>query len=185
MKRVFSAIAASLLLASSSLSAQTFKESFSAEGRENWESEFTLRGSVGIFTGGIDVTGGVRIDEKRTLGLMLGNHEIFYNAEPATVKYLNTCLHFRRYFHLGKRKRAAFYSDLIVGAGWIYDVEQSYWVDPATGTTNRGIDDEPGDAYPIISWQPGVRVCYFKNAHLFFGPTLGTNCMGVHIGLGF
>ena len=185
MKRVFSAIAASLLLASSSLSAQTFKESFSAEGKENWESEFTLRGSVGIFTGGIDATGGVRIDEKRTLGLMLGNHEIFYNAEPATVKYLNTCLYFRRYFHLGKRKRCAFYSDLIVGAGWIYDVEQSYWVDPATGTWHGGIDDEPGDAYPIISWQPGVRVCYFKNAHLFFGPTLGTNCMGVHIGLGF
>ena len=68
MKRLFSAIAASLLLASSSLSAQTFKESFSAEGRENWESEFTVRGNLGIYAGGFAVTGGVRIDEKRTNG---------------------------------------------------------------------------------------------------------------------
>ena len=179
------AIAACLLFASPTLSAQSLKESFSEEGRENWKPEFTLRGNMGIFTAGITATGGVRIDENRTLGLMLGGHEVFYNAEPATVEYISTCLYFRRYFHLGKRQRAAFYSDFSIGAGWIYEVEQSYWIDPTTGTSNKGIDDKPGDVYPIISWQPGVRVRYFKNVHLFFGPTLATNCMGVHLGLGF
>ena len=115
-QRVVMALVALILMASSSLSAQSLKESFSAQGRENWESEFTVRGNLGIYAGGFAVTGGVRIDEKRTLGLMLGSHEVFYNAEPATVKYLNTSLYFRRYFHLGERKRCAFYSDLFVGA---------------------------------------------------------------------
>ena len=63
MKNIKFAMMALLLLITSNLSAQTFKESFSAEGRKNWESEFTLRGSMGIFTGGFDVTGGVRIDD--------------------------------------------------------------------------------------------------------------------------
>ena len=33
---------------------------------------------MGIFTGGITATGGVRIDENRTLGLMCGGHPHTY-----------------------------------------------------------------------------------------------------------
>ena len=50
-KNIFKAItcAAIMLLSSTSLQAQTIKESFSAEGRKNWKSEVTLRGNVGIY----------------------------------------------------------------------------------------------------------------------------------------
>ena len=174
-----------ILLPLISVQAQSLKESFSAEGRKNWKPEFTVRGNIGIYTGGAILSGGVRIDEKRTLGLMLGEQSIYYDAEPATVHYISTSLFWRRYFHLGKRQRAAFYSDLSVGAGWIYQVEESFWYNEWTGEWEGGVDDEPGDVYPIISWQPGIRVRFYKNIHLFFGPTLATNCMGIHLGLGF
>ena len=78
MKTLKFAALALLLMASSSLSAQTLKESFSAEGRAAWKPEFTVRGNVGIFTGGAILSGGVRIDEKRTLGLMLGEQSVYY-----------------------------------------------------------------------------------------------------------
>ena len=151
MKRLILTVLTLLLLVSSSLSAQSLKESFSAEGREGWKPEFTVRGNVGIFTGGAILSGGVRIDEKRTLGLMLGEQSVYYDAEPATVHYISTSLFWRRYFHLGKRQRAAFYSDLSVGAGWIYQVEESFWYNESTGEWEGGVDDEPGDVYPIIS----------------------------------
>ena len=185
MKGLKFRVMAFLLLVSSSISAQSIKESFSAEGRKNWKPEFTVRGNVGIFTGGAILSGGLRIDEKRTLGLMLGEQSIYYDAEPATVHYINTSLFWRRYFHLGERQRTAFYSDLSVGVGWIYQVEESFWYNEWTGEWEGGVDDEPGDVYPIISWQPGIRVRFYKNIHLFFGPTLATNCMGVHLGFGF
>ena len=79
-----------LLLVSSNIHAQSIKESFSAEGRKNWKPEFTVRGNVGIFTGGAILSGGIRIDDKHTLGLMLGEQSIYYDAEPATVHYIST-----------------------------------------------------------------------------------------------
>ena len=71
-------ITAFQLFVSSYLPAQGLKESFSATGRENWKPDFTLRANMGIFTGGITATGGVRIDENRTLGLMCGGHPHTY-----------------------------------------------------------------------------------------------------------
>ena len=186
-KNLFKAIAfaAFLVLPFSSLSAQSIKESFSAEGRENWKPEFTVRGNVGIYTGGAVLSGGVRIDNKRTLGLMIGEQSVFYDAEPANIDYITASLFWRRYFHLGERQRFAFYSDFAIGAGWVYRVEQSFWVDAATGEWYGGVDDEPGDVYPFISWQPGIRVRCYKNLHIFLGPTIATNCLGVHLGFGF
>ena len=188
MKRVFSAIAASLLLASSSLSAQTFKESFSAEGRENWKPEFTVRGKLGIYAGGpVVVTGGVRIDEKRTLGLMVGKNVNVYTIIHgyADVNSFSAALYGRSYFHIGKRKIFSLYSDLALGAAVVTDIEGAYWVDLEDGTTMKDdIDVEKGDVQPYFSWQPGVRVRFYKNIHLFLGPTLSTHCLGVHLGLG-
>ena len=106
-----------LIITSSALSAQSLKESFSAEGRENWKTEFTFRGKVGIYTGGSLLSGGVRIDDKRTMGLMVGEQTVYYDADPATVNYISTSLFWRRYFHLGKRQRFSFYSDLSASLG--------------------------------------------------------------------
>ena len=69
--------AAFMLLPLTSVQAQSIKESFSAEGRKNWKPEVTVRGNLGIYAGGFAVTGGVRIDEKRTLGPLSITRELF------------------------------------------------------------------------------------------------------------
>ena len=189
-KNLFKAIAfaAFLVLPFSSLSAQSIKESFSAEGRENWKSEFTVRGNLGIYAGGFAVTGGVRIDEKRTLGLMVGKNVNVYTVTHGytDVNSFSAALYGRRYFHLGERKIFSFYSDLALGAAVVTDIEGAYWVDPVDGTTKMDdISVEKGDVQFYLSWQPGIRVRCYKNLHIFLGPTLSTHCLGVHLGIGF
>ena len=168
--------------------AQSIKESFSAEGRKNWKSEVTLRGNLGIYAGGFAVTGGVRIDEKRTLGLMAGKNVNVYTVIHGytDVNSFSAALYGRRYFHLGERKIFSFYSDLALGAAFVTDLEGAYWVDPVDGTTKKeDISVDKGDVQFYISWQPGVRVRFFDNVHLFLGPTLSSHCLGVHLGIGF
>lgn len=193
MKRIISRTMAGmafLLLASwsQSLSAQSIKESFSAEGIKNWKTEVTVRGNLGIYAGGFAVTGGARIDEKRTLGLMVGKNVNVYTVTHgySDVNSISAAVYGRRYFHLGERKIFSFYSDLALGAAFVTDVERAYWVDPVDGTTKKDdISVDKGDVQFYLSWQPGVRVCFFNNAHLFLGPTLSTHCLGVHLGIGF
>lgn len=193
MKRIISRTMAGmafLLLASwsQSLSAQSIKESFSAEGIKNWKTEVTVRGNLGFYAGGFAVTGGARIDEKRTLGLMVGKNVNVYtvNHGYSDVNSISAAVYGRRYFHLGERKIFSLYSDLALGAAFVTDVERAYWVDPVDGTTKMDdISVEKGDVQFYISWQPGIRVRFFNNAHLFLGPTLSTHCLGVHLGIGF
>ena len=188
MKGLKFGIMALVLLMASSLSAQSIKESFSAEGRENWKPEVTVRGNLGIYAGGFAVTGGVRIDEKRTLGLMVGKNVNVYTVRHgyADVNSFSAALYGRRYLHLGERKIFSFYSDLALGAAVVTGMEGAYWVNPVDGTTKKDdIDVEKGDVQPYFSWQPGMRVRFYKNIHLFLGPTLSTHCLGVHLGVGF
>ena len=177
-----------MLLPLISAQAQSIKESFSVEGRENWKPEVTVRGNLGIYAGGFAVTGGVRIDEKRTLGLMVGKNVNVYTVNHGymDVYSYSAALYGRRYFHLGERKIFSFYSDLALGAAVVTGMEGAYWVDPIDGTTKMDdIDVERGDVQFYLSWQPGMRVRFYKNIHLFLGPTLSSHCLGVHLGLGF
>ena len=189
-KNAFNAIACVVLMLFSltSVQAQSIKESFSAEGRKNWKPEFTVRGNVGIYAAGFAVTGGVRIDEKRTLGLMVGKTENVYTITPGytDVNGFSAALYGRRYFHLGERKIFSLYSDLALGAAVVTDLEGAYWVDPVDGVTKKeDISVDKGDVQFYLSWQPGVRVRFFDNVHLFLGPTLSSHCLGVHLGIGF
>ena len=189
-KKVLRAIAcaAFMLLPLTSVQAQSIKESFSAEGRKNWKSEITARGNLGIYAGGFAVTGGVRIDEKRTLGLMAGKNSNTYTVTHGytDVSSFSVALYGRRYFHLGERKIFSLYSDLALGAAFVTDLEGAYWVDPVDGVTKKDdISVEKGDVQFYISWQPGIRVRFFDNVHLFLGPTLSSHCLGVHLGIGF
>ena len=189
-KKVLRAIAcaAFMLLPLTSVQAQSIKESFSAEGRENWKSEVTVRGNLGIYVGGFAVTGGVRIDEKRTLGLMAGKNVNVYTVTHGytDVNSFSAALYGRRYFHLGERKIFSLYSDLALGAAFVTDLEGAYWVDPVDGTTKKDdISVDKGDVQFYVSWQPGVRVRCYKNLHLFLGSTLSSHCLGVHLGIGF
>ena len=188
MRKLNFAVLAFLLLMSSSLSAQSLKESFSAEGRKNWKPEFTVRGNLGIYAGGFAVTGGARIDEKRTLGLMVGKNVNVYtvNHGYTDVNSFSAALYGRRYFHLGERKIFSFYTDLALGAAVVTNLEGAYWVDPVDGTTKKDdISVDKGDVQFYISLQPGMRVRFYKNLHLFLGPTLSSHCLGVHLGIGF
>lgn len=189
-KNILKAIAFAVLMAFSltSVQAQSIKESFSDEGRKNWKSEVTVRGNLGIYAGGFAVTGGVRIDEKRTLGLMVGKNVNVYTVRHGytDVNSFSAALYGRRYFHLGERKIFSFYSDLALGAAFVTDLEGAYWVDPVDGATKKeDISVDKGDVQFYLSWQPGVRVRFFDNVHLFLGPTLSSHCLGVHLGIGF
>ena len=186
-QRVVMALVALILMASSSLSAQSLKESFSAQGRENWESEFTVRGNLGIYAGGFAVTGGVRIDEKRTIGLMVGKNVNVYTIQHgyADINSVSAALYGRRYLHLGERKIFSLYSDLALGAAVVTDMVGAYWIDPVNGTANKEVSVDKGDVQFYLSWQPGMRVRFFDNVHLFLGPTLSSHCLGVHLGFGF
>ena len=43
---------------------------------------------------------------------------------------------------------------------------------------------DEGDILFAATWQPGVRFRFWKNLHLFHGPTISTNTIGIHLGVG-
>jgi len=165
--------------------ADGWKYAFSAEGRQAWKPEFTARVYGGFVTGGPAVTGGVRIDDKRTFGLMVWQGETWIDAAPASVYSISTGLYMRRYFHLGKKDVVALYSDVAIGAGYVYKVNGGYRINVETGEPVKIIDYGKGDVLFAATWQPGVRFRFWRNLHLFLGPTLSTNTVGLHLGVGF
>ena len=165
--------------------AEDWKYAFSAEGRQAWKPEFTARVYAGVFTEGPTITGGVRVDDKRTLGLMVWQGETYIDAAPGAVYNVSAGLYMRRYFHLGKKDIVALYSDIAVGAGYVYKVNGKYWENTETGEKTEIIEDSPGDIIFAATWQPGIRFRFWSNVHLFLGPTISTNTVGLHLGVGF
>ena len=165
--------------------AADWKHAFSAEGRQAWKPEFTARVYAGFVTEGPAVTGGVRIDDKRTLGLMVWEGDTRIDAAPASVHSISTGMYMRRYFHLGKKDIVALYSDFAIGAGYIYRIDGGYMTNVETGETVRTYDqNSEGDILFAATWQPGIRFRFWKNLHLFLGPTISTNTIGIHLGVG-
>ena len=163
--------------------ANEWRYAFSKEGMKEWRPEFTLKRSGGFFTDRRMLTGGVRVDEKRSFALYLGQGDQWIDHAPASVYSIRTGVSFRRYWHLGARKTFAFYSDLSAGIGWVYKIDGGYHETP-DGDIYR-ISEEVGDMLFEVLWQPGIRVRFYKNIHMFFGPTLAPDCIGVHWGFGF
>lgn len=153
--------------------ANEWKYAFSKAGVKEWKPEFTLRYQTGLWTSGPVLSGGVRVDEKRTFGLMLGHGDTYIDAAPADLYSINAALMFRRYWHLGAQKRFAIYGDFYAGCGWIYKINGEY------------NEDNVGDPRLILGIQPGVRVRCYKNLHVFLGPTIATDYIGLHVGIGF
>ena len=87
--------------------------------------------------------------------------------------------------HFGRRKIFAFYSDLYAGAAWIYGIDGKYHSNLETGEQREVINGDVGDVLFVGGWQPGIRVRFYKNLHLFLGPTIATDCLGLHLGIGF
>ena len=165
--------------------AEGWKYAFSREGRQEWKSEFTARVYAGFVTEGPAVTAGVRIDDKRTLGLMVWQGDTYIDAAPGDIFSVSAGLFMRRYFHLGKKDIVALYSDLALGAGYIYKVNGKYWYNAQTGEKVQQLEENPGDVVFAATWQPGVRFRVWNNLHLFFGPAISTNTIGFHLGVGF
>ncbi len=151
-----------------------WKYAFSAEGRQNWKPEFTARYYAGFLTEGPAITGGVRIDDKRTFGLMVWQGKTWIDAAPANVYTLSSGLYMRRYFHLGQKDIVALYADFAIGAGYVYKMDGS-----------RTTTYEKGQVLFAATLQPGVRFRFWRNLHLFLGPTISTNTVGFHLGVGF
>ena len=196
MKRIFTIIAAAvaIMLATGEASAQENSEkmtwsegwryAFSKEGVKEWRPEFTLRYYAGLFDSGHMYSAGVRVDDKRTFGLIIGHGDTYIDYAPADIYHINASLLFRRYFHLGKRQRFAIYSDLYAGAAFIHKIDGKYSYYP-DGTVEENIEADKGDAFFILGWQPGIRVRCYKNLHVFLGPTISSHTLGLHLGIGF
>ena len=158
---------------------------FSHEGRQNWKPEFTARYYAGFVTDGPTITGGVRIDDKRTFGLMVWQGRTYIDAAPANLYSISTGLYMRRYFHLGQKDIVALYCDFAIGAGYVYKINGGYMTNTETGETVKTTDYSKGDVLFAATLQPGVRFRFWKNLHLFLGPTVSTNTIGLHLGIGF
>ena len=150
-----------------------WRYAFSAEGRRAWKPEFTVRTYSGLTTHGPAITGGIRIDNKRALGLMLLQGNTYSDADPGHVYSVSAGLYLRRYFHLHKKDIFALYSDLAIGAGIIYKIDSNI------------LKESPGDMIFAGTWQPGIQIRCWRNLHLFLGPTLATNTIGLHLGIAF
>ena len=165
--------------------ADGWKFAFSKEGVKEWKPEFTLRAAAGFYTTSYKLTGGVRIDEKRSFSLFAAQGNTYRDHAPGSLETIRAGLNFRRYWHLGKRKIFAIYSDLYTGGAWIYKVDGKYHYYSETGERTEVIEEDAGDAFFIVGWQPGIRIRCYRNLHLFLGPTLATDCLGLHLGIGF
>lgn len=157
---------------------------FSAEGRKAWKPEFTIRQYAGLVTSGPFLTGGVRISEKRTLGLALWQGHTYVDAVPGNFDAVYAGLYTRRYSRHGKKNVVAFYSDLTFGCSYIYQVSGSRYAEP-DGDDYCGMDEKPGDMSLQIAWQPGIRFRIWRNLHIFLGPTISSYTLGAHLGVGF
>ena len=164
--------------------ANEWKYAFSKDGRKNWSPEFTLRYYSGFTTDGPMFTGGIRVDKKRTFGLMVGQGDTYLDYAPGDLYSIAAGVIFRRYLYVGQKQIFSFYSDLYAGAAWIYKIHGKWHVNSATGEQREVIDNNVGDARFILGWQPGIRVRFYRNIHIFLGPTIATECIGLHLGVG-
>ena len=165
--------------------ANEWKHTFSKEGIKEWKPEFTARYYAGFYTSGPMLTAGIRIDEKRALSLFVRQGDTYIDHAPGDLYSICTGINFRRYWHIGTRKRFSFYSDFYVGAGYIYKIGGKYHKETTTGEQKEVIDDNVGDVMFVGGWQPGLSIRCYKNLNLFFGPTIATDCLGLHFGIGF
>lgn len=173
-----------------------------AQTGDGWKlkPEFTIRKNIQIYDEGTIATAGLRLNEKWTVGILAGMDEMYIDAAPGHIRSVETCAYQRFYIHLGKWDVISLYSDIAVGADWIYDVTgkyQNYYYDDKPGETFTGeiISENPGDVKFLAMWQPGIKIRIVKNIHIFAGPMVSATVdpgygpaiksLGLHLGLGF
>lgn len=157
---------------------EEWQAAFSAEGRKNWMPEFTVRGSMGFYEIQKSFSVGIKVDEYRTLGIMYAESESGSSSSDRDY-YSKVMAHFRRYFPLGKKGTFAFYGDVNLGVAIVTKVELGPMAD------KEEFHEKPGNVWPMVELQTGIRLRLFGNAHIFFGPSITSLHTGLHIGVGF
>ncbi|MBQ6604278.1 MAG: hypothetical protein IIX17_01595 [Tidjanibacter sp.] len=186
MKRVFATTVCLCLMllcgtqAKAQLNSTTYLEqwkyAFSEEGKQHWKPEFTARAFLGPYEGGLAVTGGVRVDNKRTLGGRITISESGSTLMPSEY-FITLSANYRKYLHFGPREIISLYSDFHAGLGIIYKTDKA--IDPEIEPA------KPGSMGPILGVQPGIRLRLVENIHLFAGVSLSNLHVGLHLGVGF
>ena len=179
------------MIASGSMQAQEAMSEDTIKVEKKWKPEFTLRNCVSFGTSGPILTGGAKFNDKFTIGLML-SHGKTYLQESSGYTYgdlysINTGVAFRGYLHFGPKKIISLYCDVISSIGWIYRAvgDDGLIKDNVTGDEHGNIQDQVGKTRLGIGCQPGIRLRFAENIHIFCGPTFATDMIGFHFGFGF
>lgn len=180
MKRVVILLFA--VLCSASLYAQTNRGA--SDSSHRLMPEFTARAKMGLYQNGYDFTGGLRLNRNWTAGILGGYSTTYIDAAPGNIYAVNTAAFVRRYIHIGRKDIFALYGDFSAGASWIYKVTGKYQTRGDLGQV-EAISESKGDVEALYTFEPGVRIRFYKNIHLFVGPTFSSHCLGLHAGIGF
>jgi len=163
------------------------KAHLSKEGRKGWKPEFSLRANAELFDCSAILTGGIRTSQNKVFGLGMGCGQRFFIFGPEshpTGQRINFVTYHRHYIPLGHRKNFSLYSDIMLGARYIYKMNDAYM--------EKGVVLSPGTEpdYPVlpgdwafwISWQPGIAFHLWGQSNFFFGLSIGPT-IGAHAGI--
>ena len=164
------------------------KAHLSAEGRKEWKPEFSLRANVMLFDGSVILTGGIRTSQNKVFGMGAGWGQNFFivGPEPGNVtgQRVNFFVYHRHYIPLGHRMNFSLYSDIMLGARYVYALSDWYMENgyQRTPTSEPEWPILPGDWRGWISWEPGIAFHLWGKSNFFIGPSIGPT-IGLHAGI--
>lgn len=164
----------------------SIKAHLSKEGRKEWKSEFTLRENVMLGDLSTNVTAGIRTSPNKVFGFGAGLGQTYFRISSISLQAerFSIYAYHRHYIPLGHRKNFSLYSDLMIGARYIYKMGDGY----LKNGIDRGDGQEPsypvlpGDWLSWISWQPGFAVNMWGKSNLFIGLSI-CPYFGFHAGI--
>ena len=164
------------------------KAHLSAEGRKEWKPEFSFRVNAMLFDGSVILTGGIRTSQNKVFGMGAGWGQNFFIVGPeagnVTGQRVNFFVYHRHYIPLGHRKNFSLYSDIMLGARYVYALSDWYMENgyQSTPTSEPEWPILPGDWRVWISWEPGIAFHMWGKSNFFIGPSIGPT-IGLHAGI--
>ena len=164
------------------------KAHLSAEGRKEWKPEFSLRVNAMLFDGSVILTGGIRTSQNKVFGMGAGWGQNFFIVGPeagnVTGQRVNFFVYHRHYIPLGHRKNFSLYSDIMLGARYVYALSDWYMENgyQSTPTSEPEWPILPGDWRVWISWEPGIAFHMWGKSNFVIGPSIGPT-IGLHAGI--
>ena len=133
-----------------------------------------------------NVTAGFRTSPNKVFGLGAGLGQSYFKYGPISLRAerFSIYAYHRHYIPLGHRKNFSLYSDLMIGARYIYKMGDSYLQNgiERVGEQEPSYPILPGDWLSWMSWQPGFAVNMWGKSNLFIGLSIGP-IFGFHSGI--